>query len=135
MEKSTTLAALVVDDDALILMHACNILEDAGFRCFDASDGQAAVKLLAGHSASIILLFSDIEMPGGIDGFALARHVAEHWPHIEIVIASGRITPAPGDMPDRATFVSKPFSTQMVHDHLRATLPDGKKPEPLRTAV
>ncbi|MCW2410871.1 MULTISPECIES: response regulator transcription factor [unclassified Sphingobium] len=135
MEKSTTPYALVVDDDALILMHACNILEDAGFRCFDASDGQAAVKMLDGHAASIILLFSDVEMPGGIDGFELARHVAGNWPHIEIVIASGRITPQPGDMPERATFVAKPFSTQMVHDHLRATLPDGKKPEPLKTAV
>ncbi|WP_264606421.1 response regulator [Sphingobium sp. B2D3C] len=135
MEKSTTLAALVVDDDALILMHACNILEDAGFRCFDACDGRAAVELLDLHATSINLLFSDVEMPGGIDGFALARHVTEHWPHIEIVIASGRIAPEPGDMPEHATFVAKPFSAQKVHDHLRASLPDTKKPEPLKTAV
>ena len=70
-----------------------------------------------------------------MDGFALARHVADQWPWIEIVIASGRITPNEGDMPDKATFIGKPFSSEMVHDHLRDKLPDSKKPEPLKRKV
>ena len=84
---------------------------------------------------SITLLFSDVEMPGGTDGFALARHVSSTYPWIEIVIASGRIKPESGDMPENATFIGKPFSAKMVHDHLRDKLPDGKKPEPLKRAV
>lgn len=91
--------------------------------------------MLPDHAENIILLFSDVEMPGGTNGFALARHVAKHWPHIEIVIASGRIKPEAGDMPEKATFIGKPFSKAMVHDHLRKTLPDRKKPEPLKVAV
>jgi Response regulator containing CheY-like receiver, AAA-type ATPase, and DNA-binding domains len=135
MEKSTDPFALVVDDDALILMHAAHILNDAGFRCHEAGNGAEAIRVLQEHSESIILLFSDVEMPGDIDGFALARRVADEWPHIEIVISSGRLKPAPGDMPERATFISKPFDHNTVHDHLRRTLPDGKKPEPLIKAV
>lgn len=132
MSTSITPSALAVDDDPLILFDIQNILEDAGFRCHDADDGDAAIVLLGKHADSVTLLFSDVEMPGSIDGFALARHVAEHWPWIEIVITSGNIRPNSGDMPEKATFIAKPFSAQMVRDHLRRTLPDDKKPEPLR---
>jgi len=132
MDCSTKPFALAVDDDPIILMDVSAILEDAGFRCHEAVDGDAALRLLAGQADGVTLLFSDVEMPGSIDGFALARHVAKEWPWIEIVIASGRIVPEPGNMPDRATFISKPFSAAVVREHLRETLPEGKQPEPLR---
>lgn len=135
MVLSTTPYALVVDDDAMILMHACDILEGAGFRFYEAATGDDAKTLLAEHASSVTLLFSDVEMPGETDGFALARYVDENWPWIEIVIASGRVTPIDGDMPDKATFIRKPFNNQMVLEHLRETLPDGKKPEPLLRMV
>ena len=135
MTTSTTPYALAVDDDPLILMDVSSILEDAGFRTHEADHGDAAIALLPDHAHNIILLFSDVDMPGETDGFALARHVAENYPWIEIVIASGRVSPAPGDMPDEATFISKPFTAQMIHAHLRRSLPDGKKPEPLKDAV
>ncbi|WP_312487346.1 response regulator [Sphingomonas sp.] len=135
METSTVPYALAVDDDPIILMDIGGILEDAGFRVHETDNGDAAMTMLPANARNIILLFSDVEMPGGTNGFALARHVAEHYPWIEIVIASGRIKPMPGDMPDKATFISKPFTAQMVHNHLRETLPDGKKPEPLQQAV
>lgn len=117
--------ALVVDDDAM----------EAGFRCLEASTGDEAVEVLKKHDDSITLLFTDVEMPGSMNGFALARHVAKHWPDVEIVVASGRISPADGDMPEKATFISKPFSADLVHNHLREKLPDGKKPEPLKQAI
>jgi CheY-like chemotaxis protein len=135
MSTSTIPYALVVDDDAIILMHACDILEEAGFRFYEASTGDEAKLLLADVASNVTLLFSDVEMPGNTDGFALARHVAREWPWIEIVIASGRVVPDHDDMPAKATFIRKPFNNQMVHDHLRQTLPDGKKPEPLKLAV
>lgn len=135
MTLSTVPYALVVDDDALILLDASDILERAGFRLHEASSGDDAKALLAIHAENIILLFSDVEMPGETNGFALARHVAEQWPWIEIVIASGRIQPEPGDMPDKATFIRKPFNDSMVRDHLLEILPDQKQPEPLRRAV
>ena len=135
MEASTIPFALVVDDDPIILMDVCGILEDVGFRCHSADHGDAAKAMLPDHAEGITLLFSDVEMPGETDGFALAHHVAARWPWIEIVIASGRMKPNDGDMPEKATFIGKPFSAALVRNHLREKLPDGKKPEPLKTAV
>ncbi len=135
MSQSTVPFALIVDDDPIILMDLDGILNEAGFRCYEADNRDAAIVMLPEYAADITLLFSDVEMPGDTNGFALARHVAETYPWIEIVIASGRVRPETGDMPDRATFIGKPFSVQMVHSHLRKTLPDGKKPEPLLRAI
>lgn len=124
--------ALVVDDDGMIRMDALDILEEAGFRTFEASDGDAAMVILAEHHASIVLLFTDVQMPGSRNGFAVARETARRWPHIAIVVASGQAHPGPDDMPTGARFVGKPFTAGMVHDHVKEILPDGQKPEPLR---
>jgi CheY-like chemotaxis protein len=124
--------ALVVDDDGLIRMDAVDFLRDAGFRTFEASDGDKAMALLAREQAVIVLLFTDVQMPGTRDGFAVARETARRWPHIAIVVASGQAHPEPGDMPEGACFIGKPFTAEMVHDHLKEILPDGRKPAPLR---
>ncbi|MEH3036105.1 MAG: response regulator [Sphingomonas adhaesiva] len=135
MTVSTVPFAVVVDDDTLVLMNASDILSDVGFRTLEASNGDQAKDIIEDKGESIVLLFTDVEMPGKTDGFALSRYVAEHWSDIEIVVASGRVKPEPGDMPEKATFLSKPFNAETIHDHLRETLPDGKKPEPLKQAV
>lgn len=135
MAASTVPFALIVDDDPMILMDTTVILEGAGFRVHEAMNGEEAKGVLAEHWESIILLFSDVDMPEDTNGFDLARHADQHWPHIEIVIASGHVLPANGDMPDRATFISKPFNKRTVHEHLAKMLPDDKKPEPLAKAV
>ncbi|MBE7197942.1 MAG: response regulator [Parafilimonas terrae] len=124
--------ALVVDDDGFIRMDAMDILAEAGFRTFEASDGDKAMALLSREHATIVLLFTDVQMPGSRDGFAVARETERQWPHIAIVVASGQVQPGPGDMPEGARFIGKPFTADMVHDHLREILPDGQKPEPLR---
>ncbi|TCM01736.1 hypothetical protein C8J41_11630, partial [Sphingomonas sp. PP-CC-3G-468] len=73
------------------------------------------------------------------EGFSRPENSRSKWTknqgERQIVIASGRIKPKPGEMPDKATFIGKPFSAAIVHEHLRKTLPDGKKPEPLKQAV
>ena len=135
MAISTDPYALVVDDDARVRIDAAQILEEAGVRCLDVETGDEARALLECSGEQIVLLFTDVQMPGALDGFGLARWAAESWPEIEIVVASGGVTPSPGDMPERATFISKPFDANTVHDHLVKALPDGKKPEPLKMAV
>lgn len=127
--------ALVVDDEVIIRMDAIDILERAGFNVVDAEHGDAAFRLLKTRHRDIVLLFTDVQMPGELDGFALAHKVAEFWPHISIVVASGNIVPGPGAMPDKAKFIAKPFSAGLVHCHLHELLPNGQKPEPLRKAV
>lgn len=134
-DKSTKPYALAVDDNPIIVMAVIDILREAGFRTLDAMTVEEARGLLLRHAPSVILLFSDVDMGDGEDGFALARWTADRFEEIEIVIASGAFVPADGDMPDRATFLRKPFSAQTVKDHLASTMPDHKKPEPLKNAV
>lgn len=124
--------ALAVDDDGLIRMTVLDILEDAGFRTLEAENGDRAIAVLEQHQASIVLLFTDVQMPGSRDGFALAKEVSRRWPHIAVVLASGHVSPTAGDLPNGVHFLAKPFSAETVHDHLRAMLPDGRKPDPLK---
>jgi DNA-binding NtrC family response regulator len=124
--------ALVVDDNVLILLDACAMVREAGFRPLDACDVDAAIAHLERHTTDIALLFTDVQMPGGRDGFDLAREVAARWPTITILVASGLITPEPDQLPDGAVFIQKPFGADVVHQHLRDLLPDGRKPEPIR---
>ena len=122
----------MVDDVLLIRMDAADILEQAGFTVLEADHGDAAYKLLETRRPDIVLLFTDVQMPGTLYGFALARKVAHSWPHISLVVASGHVRPSPGALPDKARFIAKPFSAEVVHAHIQEILPHSHKPEPLR---
>ena len=124
--------ALVVDDDGLLRMETSDILEQVGFRTMEAEDGGAAILVLEQHHVDIALMFSDVDMPGSRNGFALARETAVRWPTVAIVVASGMRQPAEGELPEGARFIGKPFSAEVVHGHLREILPDDRKPHPLR---
>jgi CheY-like chemotaxis protein len=127
--------ALVVDDEPLILMDACDILSDAGFRPLEAGDVDEAIQTLEAHAGDITLVFTDVQMPGERDGFDLAREVAERWPDIRTLVASGAAQPRDGDLPETAVFISKPFSADVVHERLQELLPHNQKPEPLKRAA
>ncbi|CAO4150232.1 response regulator [Methylorubrum thiocyanatum] len=124
--------AVVVDDDFLIRMDVASTLEDAGFDTLEASDADKAITLLADTCESVALLFTDVQMPGSRDGFALAREVARRWPDIGIVVASGTRRPGPDEMPEGATFIAKPFGAETVHEHLCKVLPKERRPAPLK---
>lgn len=124
--------ALVVDDDALIRMDACDILSGAGFRSLEAENVAEAPGVLEQHAGDITLLFTDVQMPGGRVGFDLARETADRWPDIKILVASGAAKPGANDLPASAVFVEKPFSAKVVEARLHELLPEGEKPEPLR---
>jgi DNA-binding NtrC family response regulator len=110
--------ALVVDDEPLILMDTADILSDEGFSVIEARSADEAYEFLHQHS-SLQVLFTDVQMSGKLDGFDLARTVAERWPHICVIVASGATTPHPGDIPANATFIKKPISPHLVHEVLR----------------
>lgn len=131
---SDTPYALVVEDDFIIQMEALDILGQAGFQVLAANHGDEALELLKIRHADVALLFTDVQMPGHLDGFALAHAVAKLWPHVSIIVASAHITPGPGVMPEKARFIAKPFSAKLVHGHLQELLPNGQKPELLRKA-
>jgi CheY-like chemotaxis protein len=135
MSNDYTPYALVADDDPLVRLDASDIIQDAGFRVHEASSVNEAFAILKQAGAAIQLLFTDVQMPPGeLNGFDLARRCAADWPEIKILVASGMIKPKAGDMPDGSMFVPKPFTSDIVFDRLQELLPDGQKPEPLKTA-
>lgn len=104
---------LVVEDEPLLLMMAVEIVEDAGFQAIEASDADQAIALLE-SDPDIVILWSDIDMPGSMDGLRLAAAVRDRWPPIEILIVSGKQRPASDELPERGVFIPKPYDSRMV---------------------
>ncbi|KAB1071608.1 response regulator [Methylobacterium planeticum] len=107
--------AVVAEDEPLLLLEAADMLHDAGFEVFEASTANAALRHLE-EQGGVTLLFTDVRMPPGtMDGFALARAVAERWPHVTIVICSAIPRPDdPSDLPGDAHFLGKPFLSSQI---------------------
>ena len=99
---------LVVEDEFLIRLDTVDRLEEAGFVVIEAGDADEAIHILE-TSTEIRVLFTDVEMPGSMDGFALARIARNRWPPIEIIVASGRRKPEETFLPERSQFFGKPY--------------------------
>ena len=119
---------LVVEDDMLLRMRAVAMVEDAGFQSVEAVDACEAVTILEGRS-DIALLFTDIQMPGVMDGLALAHAVHARWPAIAIIIVSGAIAPA--NSPSRSRFFSKPLERFTMIAEMQQMIGRQSLPEPL----
>jgi len=109
---------LIVEDDVLTRICGAGMFEDAGFSVIEAGDSDEALGLLAGGS-KVQLLFTDVNLPGEIDGLALAREVHARWPFIGIIVASGHSQPQFHELPDGARFHRKPYSVDSVVRHAR----------------
>src|SRR5215208_997359 len=81
---------LVVEDEMVLRMRAVDIVEDAGFKAVEAVNADEALSILESRS-DISLLFSDIQMPGTMDGLKLAHAVHDRWPSIKIILVPGQI--------------------------------------------
>jgi two-component system, response regulator PdtaR len=101
-------AILIVEDEALIRLLGVGTFADAGFRVIEAIDGDQALGLLEADS-DVQLLFTDVRMPGKMNGLALAREVRERWPHIGIMIVSGQSIPESHELPVGSRFLRKPY--------------------------
>jgi two-component sensor histidine kinase/FixJ family two-component response regulator len=105
---------LVVEDEMLLRMRAVDIVEDAGFNPIEAISADQAISILEARS-DISLLFTDIQMPGSIDGLKLAHAVHDRWPSIKIILVSGRAKPSETERPLDSRFFSKPLGVaQMI---------------------
>ncbi len=99
---------LVVEDEPIIRWNAVTTIEDAGYEVVEASNADDAIVLLE-LRADIALVFSDIEMPGSMDGLKLIECIRRQWPPVALVLTSGRRTPASEEMPSNTTFLRKPY--------------------------
>ena len=102
---------LVVEDEMLLRMRAVDMVEDAGYTSVEAVDADEAVTILEARS-DIALLFTDIQMPGSMDGLRLAHAVHERWPPIKIILVSGALKLANSEIPADSRFFGKPLETK-----------------------
>lgn len=105
---------LVVEDDMMLRMRAVDMVEDAGYASVEAVDADQALTILQSRT-DIVLLFTDIQMPGSMDGLQLAHAVYERWPLIKIILVSGQLKLASNHIPRNSRFFGKPLvSGQMI---------------------
>jgi len=110
---------LVVEDEPLILSDAAAMIQDAGFDVIEARSADEAIEILTARS-DIRVVFTDIEMPGSMDGLRLARVVRDKWPPVELIVTSGRRKLVDGDLPERGRYIGKPYTPREVIDAVRA---------------
>lgn len=110
---------LVVEDDFLLRIGAADMVRALGFEAIEAQDADEAVKFLEGTN-EISILFTDIQMPGSMDGLRLVAMVRDRWPPVALLVTSGRVRPAPAEMPEGTHFVAKPYSQHQLKAHLDA---------------
>lgn len=101
-------SVLIVEDEPLIRVDAVDMVEDEGYAVCEAPDADKALMILESRD-DIGVLFTDIDMPGEIDGLNLARIVRKRWPHIAIIIVSGHTHLQDGEVPSGGVFFSKPY--------------------------
>ena len=99
---------LVVEDEFLLRMHAASLLEEAGFDTLEAGSADEAIALLESRK-DIRIVFTDINLPGSMDGLRLAHAIRHRWPPIELLLTSGHTRVGDDDMPDRGIFLGKPY--------------------------
>lgn len=116
---------LVVEDEMVLRMRAVDIVEDAGFTAVEAANADQAMAILETRS-DISLLFSDIQMPGTIDGLTLACAVHERWPTIKIILVSGQVNPTRDEKPLNSRFFGKPIDSKLMIAELQDMVGNGR---------
>jgi DNA-binding NtrC family response regulator len=109
---------LVVEDETIIMALAVELAAEAGYEVIEANNADDAIRIL-GERDDIRVVFTDIEMPGSMDGLRLARAVRERWPPVELIIVSGRTDITAENLPSRGIFFPKPYNVTQIVEALQ----------------
>lgn len=118
------IAVLVVEDEALIRLAAMDLVESAGYEAVEARNADEAIRIL-GARTDIRVVFTDVDMPGTMDGLKLAHFIRDRWPPIKLVVASGMKILAESQLPKGSRFFSKPYEDSSIVSALTELLSDG----------
>lgn len=111
---------LVVEDESLIRMSIADHLEESGFDVLEARDADQALELLI-KNPGISIIFTDVDMPGSMDGIALAQLVRDRWPPIRVFVTSGLWRLNGDELPDQSVFIPKPYNADELARQFQAT--------------
>jgi CheY-like chemotaxis protein len=106
---------LVVEDEVLVRMMAVSVAEDSGFKVLSAATADEAIKILESRS-DIRLVFTDVNMPGSMNGLRLAHAVRDRWPPVELLVTSALGNVTAKDLPARGRFLSKPYDVAILSE-------------------
>ncbi len=115
---------LVVEDSAIIRMAALELVISAGYEALEASNADGAIRILESRD-DIDLVFTDVQMPGTMDGIKLCHHIRNRWPPIKLIVASGAAILEESSLPAGSTFFSKPYDEHAIANAMRALLSIG----------
>ncbi|MGH6878662.1 MAG: response regulator [Rhizomicrobium sp.] len=104
---------LVVEDEFLIRLNTVEMVEDAGYQALEAANADEALDILA-RRPDIAIVFTDVNMPGSMNGLELAEAISDSWPGTAVVLTSGRNILRDEDLPDDGRFILKPYSAGQV---------------------
>jgi two-component system, response regulator PdtaR len=110
-EQSLTI--LVVEDEPLVRMDIAEQLQDMGFKVLEAANADEAIEMLGGDT-EIRIVFTDVDMPGSMDGLKLAAAVRDRWPPIRIIVTSGHRNVTMNDLPADSRFFAKPYKAAAI---------------------
>ena len=114
MEKQRRPVVLVVEDEPLMLIDAVDLVTEAGFEAIGAKNADEAIRILESRD-DIRIVFTDVNMPGSMDGIRLAHAVRDRWPPIEIIVTSGlTLANVQELLPERGIFFPKPYTPAQV---------------------
>jgi CheY-like chemotaxis protein len=109
---------LVVEDEPLLRTSALQMVEEAGYEALGASDADEAIRILESRS-DIRAVFTDVQMPGSMDGLRLAEVVRKRWPPVALIVTSGRTNVLESDLPSGGRFLRKPYGASEIETALR----------------
>lgn len=112
---------LLVEDEPLVRMLGADLLSEAGFEVVEAENGDEALAALERHP-EIGVLFTDVNMPGSLDGLALATVARDRRPDLKVLVGSGVVRPGLDELPSDSRFLPKPYRPAMVVETLREML-------------
>ena len=111
--------ALVVDDEPFARLSAVQVLVDQSYVVLEAADADEALRLLD-RNDDVSLVVTDIAMPGGMDGLAMARHLRQRDSGLALVVATGHALPDAGELPQAAQYLQKPYAVHALLQCVRA---------------
>ncbi len=112
---------LVVEDDMLIRMGAVDIVLSAGYEALEASDADEAIRILESRF-DVDLVFTDVQMPGTMDGIKLSHYIRERWPPVKLLVASGNAILEESLLPAGTRFFAKPYDDHAIADAMARLL-------------
>jgi DNA-binding response OmpR family regulator len=112
---------LVVEDEVLIRLVIAEYLRECGYKVHEAAHAEEAMAVLQAPEVSVDIVFSDVMMPGPMDGFALARWIRDNHPGIDVMLTSGidRSAEIAGTLCEAGPLLEKPYQPHGVVDRIK----------------